>query len=58
MGIPAILYCFFFLYLVFSGAGAWSVDTMIAHGAKPSGAPGNALATPRKEGARVSRGFR
>lgn len=30
MGIPAILYCFFFLYLVFSGAGAWSVDAMIA----------------------------
>ena len=30
MGIPAILYCFFFLYLVFSGAGAWSVDGMIA----------------------------
>jgi putative oxidoreductase len=30
MGVPAILYCFFFLYLVFAGAGAWSVDAMIA----------------------------
>ncbi len=30
MGIPAILYCFFFLYLVFAGAGAWSVDRLIA----------------------------
>lgn len=31
MGVPAILYCFFFLYLVFAGAGAWSVDRMIAN---------------------------
>lgn len=26
MGTPAILYCFLFLYLAFSGPGAWSVD--------------------------------
>lgn len=25
-GDAAILYCFFFLYLVFAGAGPWSVD--------------------------------
>jgi putative oxidoreductase len=25
-GEPAILFCFIFLYLVFAGAGAWSVD--------------------------------
>lgn len=30
MGIPAVLYCFFFLYLVFAGAGAWSLDGLIA----------------------------
>ena len=30
MGAHAILYCFFFLYLVFAGAGTWSVDAMIA----------------------------
>ncbi len=30
MGTPAILYCFIFLYLVFAGAGPWSVDAMIA----------------------------
>ena len=30
MGTPAILYCFIYLYLVFAGAGAWSVDAMIA----------------------------
>lgn len=26
MGDAAILYCFFFLYLIFAGAGAWSID--------------------------------
>lgn len=30
MGIPAILYCFLFLYLMFAGAGPWSIDAMIA----------------------------
>jgi putative oxidoreductase len=25
-GEPAVLYCFVFLYLVFAGSGAWSVD--------------------------------
>jgi putative oxidoreductase len=29
MGIPAVLYCFLFLYLVFAGAGAWSLDGLI-----------------------------
>jgi putative oxidoreductase len=29
MGTPAILYCFFFLYLVFAGAGPWSIDAVI-----------------------------
>ena len=28
-GDPAILYCFFFLYLAFAGGGAWSVDALI-----------------------------
>jgi putative oxidoreductase len=26
MGDGAILFCFVFLYLVFAGAGAWSLD--------------------------------
>jgi len=26
MGTGAILFCFIYLYLVFSGPGAWSVD--------------------------------
>jgi len=30
MGVPAILYCFIFLYFVFSGAGVWSIDAIIA----------------------------
>lgn len=32
MGTPAILYCFLFLYLAFYGAGAWSIDGIIARG--------------------------
>ncbi|MDB4876924.1 MAG: DoxX family protein [Gemmatimonadetes bacterium] len=28
-GDAAILFCFFFLYLVFAGAGEWSVDALI-----------------------------
>lgn len=30
MGMPAILYCFFFLYLVFAGPGEWSLDALRA----------------------------
>jgi len=30
-GVPAVLYCFLFLYLIFAGAGPWSLDAMIAH---------------------------
>ncbi len=29
-GVPAVLYCFFFLYLVAAGAGEWSLDALIA----------------------------
>ena len=29
-GVPAVLHCFIFLYFVFAGAGAWSVDAAIA----------------------------
>jgi putative oxidoreductase len=29
-GMPAILYCFFFLYLTFAGPGPWSIDAGIA----------------------------
>ena len=32
-GDAAILYCFVFLYLVFAGPGAWSVDEAVARGA-------------------------
>jgi putative oxidoreductase len=34
MGAPAILYCFFFLYLVFAGPGAWSLDAVLARARK------------------------
>jgi putative oxidoreductase len=39
-GELAVLYCFVFLYLVFAGAGAWSIDAM-RHG---RGAPMRATA--------------
>ncbi|HLB10096.1 MAG TPA: DoxX family protein [Gemmatimonadaceae bacterium] len=29
-GMPAAIFCFVFLYLAFAGAGAWSIDSMIA----------------------------
>jgi putative oxidoreductase len=29
-GVAAILYCFLFLYLMVAGAGAWSIDAMLA----------------------------
>jgi len=29
-GVPAVLFCFIFLYLSFSGAGAWSLDALVA----------------------------
>ena len=28
-GVPAVMYCFFFLYLVFAGPGEWSLDAAI-----------------------------
>jgi putative oxidoreductase len=36
-GELAVLYCFVFLYLVFAGAGAWSVDALRARVAGASG---------------------
>ena len=35
MGIAAILYSLFFFYLIFAGAGAWSVDRMITRRGVP-----------------------
>ena len=31
-GDAAILYCFVFLYLMFAGAGPWSLDALLARG--------------------------
>ena len=36
MGDAAILFCFIFLYLVFAGPGAWSVDAARAGGGSPA----------------------
>jgi putative oxidoreductase len=29
-GVPAVLYCFLYLYLAAVGAGAWSIDNLLA----------------------------
>lgn len=39
-GGPAVMFCFFFLYLMFAGAGSWSLDGIIAR--RRRGAPGGA----------------
>jgi putative oxidoreductase len=36
LGTPAILYCFLYLYLAFAGAGAWSLDRVLARRAARS----------------------
>jgi putative oxidoreductase len=41
-GVPAVLYCFIFLYFVFAGGGAWSVDAVIAR-SKARARPATAL---------------
>jgi putative oxidoreductase len=50
-GVPAVLYCFLFLYLVFAGAGPWSVDARLARAraARARTAPGRRVefAEPR-----------
>ncbi|HYS53087.1 MAG TPA: DoxX family protein [Thermoanaerobaculia bacterium] len=33
-GIPAILYCFLFLYLMVAGPGAWSIDGALARSSR------------------------
>ena len=41
-GELAVLYCFIYLYFVFAGAGAWSIDALMAHstpGSPPAPAP-------------------
>jgi putative oxidoreductase len=30
MGVPAVLYCFLFLYMAVAGGGPWSLDAVIA----------------------------
>lgn len=39
-GLAAVLYCFFFLYLVASGPGAWSLDALVARARGTRRAPG------------------
>jgi putative oxidoreductase len=36
-GAPAVLYCFFYLYLAWAGAGPWSLDALIARSQRRPG---------------------
>ena len=36
-GIPAVLFCFVFLYLMFAGAGPWSVDAWLVRSRRAGG---------------------
>jgi len=45
-GVPAVLYCFLFLYLSFAGAGAWSVDAWIGRGRRMTLADDDSLRPP------------
>jgi putative oxidoreductase len=38
-GEVPVLLCFIFLYLVFAGAGVWSVDSLIKSSRRPNAAP-------------------
>jgi putative oxidoreductase len=38
-GVPAVMYCFFFLYLCVAGAGEWSLDARIARSRRGVRAP-------------------
>ena len=38
-GEPAVFYCFFFLFVVFYGAGRWSIDGLICKGKSATATP-------------------
>ena len=41
-GEPAVFYCFFFLFVVFYGAGRWSIDALISRGKAATATPSTA----------------
>jgi putative oxidoreductase len=46
-GVPAVMYCFLFLYLTFAGAGAWSVDSLLARASRRD--PSSRELPPRRQ---------
>jgi putative oxidoreductase len=43
-GVAAVMYCFFFLYLMFAGAGVWSLDAVLARRARQGARDGRSSA--------------
>ena len=37
--VPAVLYCFIYLYMTFAGAGPWSIDSMVARSRRRAQSP-------------------
>ncbi|HST57956.1 MAG TPA: DoxX family protein [Longimicrobium sp.] len=52
-GVAAVMYCFFFLYLMFAGAGAWSLDAIIARRARGGAHAGRPAHEPEMRTARA-----
>ena len=44
-GVAAVMYCFFYLYLIFAGAGDWSLDGVIHRSRRARRATAPALRT-------------
>lgn len=42
MGEPALMFCFIFFLLAFSGGGAWSLDNLLRPSSKPGAQPAKA----------------
>ena len=42
-GVPAVLFCFLFFYMAFAGAGAWSIDNILARRNRRIDSPAGAV---------------
>jgi putative oxidoreductase len=51
-GVPAVVFCFLFLYFAFAGGGAWAVDAAIARSSMDSTVP------DRRDEASIMHGLR
>jgi len=50
--VPAVLYCFIYLYMTFAGAGPWSIDSMIVRSRREEPLPVQRVQEPKPERSR------